>query len=68
MLTIVSIPANAIERYGDTEVSELRQKIGLDYSMPDYSVNIPITFIDGISGSNAANRLFMIINSLYKDT
>ena len=149
MLTTVSIPANAIERCGDSEVSELRQKIGLDYSMPDYSVkkidervigprlafilnhivshnsenihstmlspllreqnenlryvspkkvkvkeiikqdnmisilmkiwlqpngedlsviDIPITFIDGISDSNAANRLFMIINSLYKDT
>ena len=148
MLTAVSIPANAIERCGDTEVSELRQKIGLDYSMPDYSVkkidervigsrlafilnhivnhnmennhntmlssllrkqnenlryvspkkvkvkeiikqdnkinillkiwlqpngenlyiiDVPITFIDGISGSDAANRLFMIINRLYKE-
>ena len=147
MLAIVSIPANAIERCGDTEVSELRQKIGLDYSMPDYSVkkidervigprlafilnhivshnsenihstmlspllreqnenlryvsptkvkvmaitkqdneisillkiwlrsngenlsaiDVPITFIDGISNSDAANRLFMNISRLYK--
>ena len=146
MLTTVSIPANAIERCGDAEVSELRRKIGLDYSMPDYSVkkidervigprlafilnhivnhnsennhntilssllreqnenlryvsptkvkvieiskqdniidillkiwlrsngenlsaiDVPITFIDGISDSDAANRLFMVINRLY---
>ena len=149
MLTSVSIPSNAIERCGEPEVSELRQKTGLDYSMPDYSVkkidervvgprlafilnhivthnsenthstmlspllreqnenlryvspkkvkvmkitkqvneisillkvwlqpngenlsviDIPITFTDGISDSNAANRLFMTINRLYKDT
>ena len=31
-------------------------------------IDIPITFTDGISDSNAANRLFMTINRLYKDT
>ena len=31
------------------------------------AIDVPITFIDGISDSDVANRLFMIINRLYRE-
>ena len=31
------------------------------------AIDVPITFIDGISDSDATNRLFMIINRLYRE-
>lgn len=38
---------------------EVREMIALDYSMPDYSVNIQ--FLDGVSESKNVNDLFSYI-------
>ena len=39
---------------------EVREMIALDYSMPDYSVNIQ--FLDGVSESKPVNEMFSYIS------